>query len=158
MKKLENLSAKEVLRLAREESGLTVKEIATELNLSPSSITRYFKEGDEYYPSMLNVVSLSTTFGNPLLYKWIEAKCQKGKKDLRSELLSAVETIERACHEVRFLAEEKKVPLTDPELKLTVLKLIPPYDSIRKMLLDDSGLGKKKKNKPKCPLLKFWKE
>lgn len=144
MKKLENLSAKEVLHLAGEESDLTVKEIAAELDVSSSSITRYFKEGDEYYPSMLNVVSLSTIFGNPLLYKWIEAKCKKGKKDLHSELLSAVEKIERACHKVRFLAEEKKVPLIDPEMQLTVLKLIPPYESIKEMLLDDSGLGKKR--------------
>lgn len=158
MKKLENLSAKEVLRLAREESGLTVKEIAAELDVSSSSITRYFKEGDEYYPSMKNMVPLSKILKNPLIFKWMETQFQKEKKELCSELLTAVEMIERACHEIRFLAEEKKVPLIDPEMQLTVLKLIPPYESIREMLLDDSGLGKKKKNKPKCPLLNFWKE
>ena len=46
------MTAKEAIRTAKEESGLTAEQIAQRLNVSISLIRRYLKEDDNYFPGL----------------------------------------------------------------------------------------------------------
>lgn len=46
------MTAKEAIRTAKEESGLTAEQIARRLNVSTSVIRRYLKEDDNYSPGL----------------------------------------------------------------------------------------------------------
>ena len=52
------MTAKEAIRTAKEESGLTAEQIAQRLNVSISLIRRYLKEDDNYFPGLEDATTL----------------------------------------------------------------------------------------------------
>ena len=51
MADLKNMTGTEAFQLAKDESALTIEEIAERLTVSPSVIKRYLNAGDNYLPS-----------------------------------------------------------------------------------------------------------
>lgn len=72
------MTAKEAIRTAKEESGLTAEQIAQRLNVSISLIRRYLKEDDNYFPGLEMLPRLCLALGNSLLLDWAMAKNQTG--------------------------------------------------------------------------------
>ena len=52
MADLKNMTGTEAFQLAKDESALTIEEIAERLTVSPSVIKRYLNAGDNYLPSL----------------------------------------------------------------------------------------------------------
>ena len=69
-----NMTAKEAIRAAKEESGLTIEQIARRLNVSTSVIKRYLKEDDVYSPRLDMLPRLCVVLGNTLLLDWMAAR------------------------------------------------------------------------------------
>ena len=53
MADLKNMTGTEAFQLAKDESALTINEIAERLTVSPSVIKRYLNAGDNYLPAPL---------------------------------------------------------------------------------------------------------
>lgn len=51
MADLKNMTGTEAFQLAKDESALTIEEIAERLTVSPSVIKRYLNAGDNYLPA-----------------------------------------------------------------------------------------------------------
>ena len=61
------MTAKEAIRAAKEESGLTAEQIARRLNVSTSVIRRYLKEDDNYFPGLEMLPRLCLVLGSGLI-------------------------------------------------------------------------------------------
>ena len=63
MADLKNMTGTEAFQLAKDESALTIEEIAERLTVSPSVIKRYLNAGDNYLPSLEMIPRLCSTLG-----------------------------------------------------------------------------------------------
>ena len=61
MADLKNMTGTEAFQLAKDESALTIEEIAERLTVSPSVIKRYLNAGDNYLPSLEMIPRLCST-------------------------------------------------------------------------------------------------
>ena len=64
MPEYRNMTAKEAIRAAKEERGLTIEQIARRLNVSTSVIKRYLKEDDVYSPRLDMLPRSCVVLGN----------------------------------------------------------------------------------------------
>lgn len=157
MKELWMMSGKEALRFSKEKSGLTNADIARQLGVSHSIVTRYFNKDDTYLPSLEMIPRLCTIFGNDFLLHWIEARLKKREDDQRQEILCALTKIETAYHKLRFLVEKEKISLTDLELQEAVDRLMLACDRLPEIVPGNIATMKRNKNGPPCPCWKRWK-
>ena len=74
MRNHKDMTAKEAVRAAKEESGLTTEQIARRLNVSTAVIKRYLKEDDAYFPRLDILPRLCLALGNTLLLDWAAAQ------------------------------------------------------------------------------------
>lgn len=79
MADLKNMTGTEAFQLAKDESALTIEEIAERLTVSPSVIKRYLNAGDNYLPSLEMIPRLCSTLGNNILLRWLERKSKRRK-------------------------------------------------------------------------------
>ncbi len=89
-----NMTATEVLRHAKEQSGKTAEEIAEALGVSTAVVTRYFRSADSYGPGFDKLPRLCSALGNTILIDWL--RVQTAQPDIipaaksRAEVLTAV--------------------------------------------------------------------
>ena len=79
------MTAKEAIRAAKEESGLTAEQIARRLNVSTSVIRRYLKEDDNYFPGLEMLPRLCLVLGNSLLLDWATAQIKQEDDEQREK-------------------------------------------------------------------------
>jgi hypothetical protein len=65
------MTAKQALGLAKGVSGLNNSEISELAEIGNAEVTRFFKEHDNYYPSMPKIPALSRALGNTILQDWM---------------------------------------------------------------------------------------
>lgn len=82
---LKEMTAKEAVRAAKEESGLTAERIARGLYVSSAVVKRYLKKGDPYFPGLEMLPRLCLVLGNTLLLDWIAAQIDAAGKGLGQE-------------------------------------------------------------------------
>ena len=82
------MTAKEAIRTAKEESGLTAEQIAQHLGVSISLIRRYLKEDDNYFPGLEMLPRLCLALGNSLLLDWATAQIKQNDDGKREKCLS----------------------------------------------------------------------
>lgn len=85
MMHLKEMTAKEAVRAAKEESGLTAERIARGLHVSSAVVKRYLKKGDPYFPGLETLPRLCLVLGNTLLLDWIAAQIDAAGKGRRQE-------------------------------------------------------------------------
>ena len=151
------MTAKEAIRTAKEESGLTAEQIAQRLGVSISLIRRYLKEDDNYFPSLKMLPRLCIALGNSLLLDWATAQIKQDADEKREKMLVSLTKIINILEETRFLIvkqktltywEEEIIQNTMDEVDIECYK-------IRKLLPQEKCCcGKKKKFW--CPLWKLW--
>lgn len=95
MADLKNMTGTEAFQLAKDESALTIEEIAERLTVSPSVIKRYLNAGDNYLPSLEMIPRLCSTLGNNILLRWLEAQVEAEENAVppaqnRTEVLTSV--------------------------------------------------------------------
>lgn len=73
MADLKNMTGMEAFRLAKDESALTIDEIAERLNVFPSVIGRCLKPGDSYLPGLGMLPRLCAVLGDTIPLQWLEA-------------------------------------------------------------------------------------
>nr|MCR5258673.1 helix-turn-helix transcriptional regulator [Desulfovibrio sp.] len=69
-----NMTAVDAVRHAKDLSGMTAEEIATASGLGVASVTRYFRQGEDYGPSLKNIPALCRAMGNTILIDWLLAQ------------------------------------------------------------------------------------
>ncbi|MCR5257646.1 MAG: helix-turn-helix transcriptional regulator [Desulfovibrio sp.] len=69
-----NMTAVDAVRHAKDLSGMTAEEIATASGLGVASVTRYFRQGEDYGPSLKNIPVLCRAMGNTALVDWLLAQ------------------------------------------------------------------------------------
>ena len=84
------MTAKEAIRAAKEESGLTAEQIARRLNVSTSVIRRYLKEDDNYFPGLEMLPRLCLVLGNSLLLDWATAQIKQEDDEQREKMLASL--------------------------------------------------------------------
>lgn len=97
------MTAKEAIRAAKEESGLTAEQIARRLNVSTSVIRRYLKEDDNYFPGLEMLPRLCLVLGNSLLLDWATAQIKQEDDEQREKMLASLTNAINVLEEARFL-------------------------------------------------------
>lgn len=135
MKNLGSMSGKDALRLAKEESGLTEREIAVRVGVSLSIIKRYLHREDAYLPSLEMIPRLCTALGNDILLDWQKARRKKAENYCREQMLAgllrAATSLERACS---LLMGEESVTASVPQIEDELDTLIHECNRIRQSL------------------------
>ena len=83
-----NMTAKEAIRAAKEESGLTIEQIARRLNVSTSVVKRYLKEDDVYSPRLDMLPRLCVVLGNTVLLDWMAGQIRQDDDERREKMVS----------------------------------------------------------------------
>ena len=114
MADLKNMTGTEAFRLAKDESALTIEEIAERLTVSPSVIKRYLNAGDNYLPSLEMIPRLCSTLGNNILLRWLEAQVEAEENAVppaqnRTEVLTSVVRAGAALGNVQRILAETQV-------------------------------------------------
>ncbi|MBO4316768.1 MAG: helix-turn-helix transcriptional regulator, partial [Mailhella sp.] len=114
-----NMTAIEVLRYAKEQSGKTAEEISEAFGASTAVVTRYFRSADGYGPSLDKLPRLCKALGNTILVDWLKAQTQEADDmpaaQSRAEVLTAVARAMAALGEVSKLLVETENCGIDPE-------------------------------------------
>ena len=92
---LGSMTGKEVIRLAKEISGLTECQIAAGLGVSVSIVKRYLNRDDTYFPGLEMIPRLCAVLGNTILLKWQEE--QLGQEGTSTKCSSSVPASVRRC-------------------------------------------------------------
>ena len=71
---LRHMTAKQALCLAKGVSGLNNAEISERAEIGNAEVARFFKENDNYYPSLPKIPVLANAMGNTILHDWINAQ------------------------------------------------------------------------------------
>ena len=159
MKDYSLLSGKEVLRLAKAESGLTEEQIAQKLGVSLAIVKRYFNAYDTYLPSLEMTRRLCTVLGNDILVRWLSAAAFPAQKKefCRDEILSGMVRAAHAFDELRRMVGEELESPSAREIQEGVDRLIEELGRIEEALYGEIFLPLKKQNIPPCPWWKFWR-
>uniref|UniRef100_UPI0025DA35A5 helix-turn-helix domain-containing protein n=1 Tax=uncultured Bilophila sp. TaxID=529385 RepID=UPI0025DA35A5 len=97
-----NMTAKEAIRAAKEESGLTIEQIARRLNVSTSVVKRYLKEDDVYSPRLDMLPRLCVVLGNTLLLDWMAGQIRQDDDERREKIVSLLTNAIDVLEEARF--------------------------------------------------------
>ena len=154
-----NMTAKEAIRAAKEESGLTIEQIARRLNVSTSVVKRYLKEDDVYSPRLDMLPRLCVVLGNTVLLDWMAGQIRQDDDERREKMVSLLTNAIDVLEEARFFVmkaegitcrekEELHAALDEAELACGGIRDFLPH---RKC-----GCGKRKGIW--CPLWKFWQK
>lgn len=159
MKDYSLLSAKEVLRLAKEESRLTEDQIAQRLGVSLAIVKRYFNANDAYLPSLEMSRRLSKVLGNDILVRWLNTDIPSAyKKELyRKEILSGMARAAHAFDDLRRIVGDEPESSSVREIQESVDKLIEELGHIEEVLYGGTSLPLAKGKIPPCPWWKFWR-
>ena len=114
MADLKNMTGTEAFQLAKDESALTIEEIAERLTVSPSVIKHYLNAGDNYLPSLEMIPRLCSTLGNNILLRWLEAQVEAEENAVppaqnRTEVLTSVVRAGAALGNVQRILAETQV-------------------------------------------------
>ncbi|WP_308774960.1 helix-turn-helix domain-containing protein [uncultured Bilophila sp.] len=153
------MTAKEAIRAAKEESGLTAEQVARRLNVSTSVIRRYLKEDDNYFPGLEMLPRLCLVLGNSLLLDWATAQIKQEDDEQREKMLASLTNAINVLEEARFLItkmetltcweeEEIHAALDEAEMEGNRVRDILPQKQC------DCG----KKKRFWCPLWKLWQK
>ncbi len=153
------MTAKEAIRTAKEESGLTAEQIARRLNVSTSVIRRYLKEDDNYSPGLDMLPRLCLALDNSLLLDWAMAQIKQEDDEQREKMLVPLTNAINVLEEARFLItkvetltcweeEEIHAALDETEMECNRVRDILPQKQC------DCG----KKKRFWCPLWKLWQK
>ncbi len=74
MQDYRNMTAVEALRHAEELSGMTAAEIAAASGIGAASVTRCFRQDEDYAPGLKNIPKLCRAMGNTVLVDWLLAQ------------------------------------------------------------------------------------
>ncbi len=153
------LTGKEVLRLAKEESGLTEEQIAQKLGVSLAIVKRYFNAHDAYLPSLEMSRRLGKVLGNDILVRWLNADIPPayGKELHRKEMLSGMARATIAFDALRQLVGEESVSPSVREIQEGMDRLIEELGRIEEALYGGTFLPLEKRKIPPCPWWKFWR-
>ena len=80
-----NMTAKEAIRAAKEESGLTIEQIARRLNVSTSVVKRYLKEDDVYSPRLDMLPRSCVVLGDTVLPDWMASQIRRDDDERREK-------------------------------------------------------------------------
>ena len=127
MADLKNMTGTEAFQLAKDESALTIEEIAERLTVSPSVIKRYLNAGDNYLPSLEMIPRLCSTLGNNILLRWLEAQVEAEENAVppaqnRTEVLTSVVRAGAALGNVPHNARKLRSALNDVITECRVAK------------------------------------
>lgn len=159
MKDYSFLSGKEVLRLAKEESGLTEEQIAEKLGVSLAIVKRYFNAHDAYLPSLEMIRRLGKALDNDILVRWLNSDIPSAHKEefCRDEILSGMARAAHAFDDLRRLVGEEAPMPSVHEIQEGVDRLIEELGRIEESLYGGTFLPLEKRNIPPCPWWKFWR-
>ena len=107
MPEYRNMTAKEAIRAAKEESGLTIEQIARRLNVSTSVIKRYLKEDDVYSPRLDMLPRLCVVLGNTVLLDWMAGQIRRDDDERREKIVSLLTNAIDVLEEARFFEKRK---------------------------------------------------
>lgn len=156
MRNHKDMTAKEAVRAAKEESGLTTEQIARRLNVSTAVIKRYLKEDAAYFPRLDILPRLCLALGNTLLLDWAAAQLGQEFGDRREEMLLLLENAIAVLEEMRFFIRKTET-LTcreGEEIHAALDEAGIECDRVRDFLPRRNGCGTKKGIW--CPLRTFW--
>lgn len=136
------MTAKEAIRAAKEESGLTAEQIARRLNVSTSVIRRYLKEDDNYFPGLEMLPRLCLVLGNSLLLDWATAQIKQEDDEQREKMLASLTSAINVLEEARFLItkvetltcweeEEIQAALDEADLECNRIRDLLPQKKMR---------------------------
>ena len=155
-----NMTAKEAVRAAKEESGLTAEQIARRLNVSISVIKRYLKEDDAYSPGLDMLPRFCAALGNTLLLDWAAAQIGQGdddeqRKEMISLLTNAIDVLEGARF---FVTKTKNITCREKEEICAALDEAGLECNRIRAFLPQRKWGCGRREGIWCPLWKFWQK
>ena len=126
---LESIDFKTVLRLAWQQSGLTLEELAQKSGIPFGQIVRYVNPEDEYHPNPYKVVALSRALGTTLLIDWLYAQFEtrsqfNGYFKVSKEISDVVTEITKALEDGRISEYERRKLLGEVEEALRELNAL----------------------------------
>jgi len=128
---LEAIDFKTILRIAWQQSGLTLEELAQKSGIPFGQIVRYVNPDDEYHPNPYKVVALSRALGTTLLVDWLYARLNtksqnfNGYFKVSKEISDVVTEITKALEDGRVSEYERRKLIAETEeaiKELTALK------------------------------------
>ena len=153
------MTAKEAIRTAKEESGLTAEQIAQRLNVSISLIRRYLKEDDNYFPGLEMLPRLCLALGNSLLLDWAMAKIKQECDEKREEILVSLTHSINILDEARLLImKTETLTCWEEEAIQTALDETDMECHKVRELLPQKKCSCSRKKRFWCPLWKFWQK
>ena len=153
------MTAKEAIRTAKEESGLTAEQIAQHLGVSISLIRRYLKEDDNYFPGLEMLPRLCLALGNSLLLDWATAQIKQDADEKREKMLVSLTKIINILEEAQFLIMKvETLTCWEEETIQTALDEVDMECHKIKELLPQKKCRCDKKKKIWCPLWKLWQK
>lgn len=130
---LKDMTVTEALRVAKETSGKTAKEIADALGMSRGVITRYLKDNDGYSPRMGMIPGLCRVLGNDILLQWLEVRIQEDREKRKEKILLHVAKMEKALQGVTLLLAMQATMTAEDEEEM--------YDLIQKIERECQRVG-----------------
>ena len=126
---LETVDFKTVLRLAWQQSGLTLEELAQKSGIPFGQIVRYVNTEDEYHPNPYKVVALSRALNTTILIDWMYAQLKtrrefQGYFRVSKEVSDVVTEITRALEDGRISEHERRKLLGEIEEALKELSAL----------------------------------
>ena len=126
---LETVDFKTVLRLAWQQSGLTLEELAQKSGIPFGQIVRYVNTEDEYHPNPYKVVALSRALNTTILIDWMYAQLKtrrefQGYFRVSKEVSDVVTEITRALEDGRISEYERRKLLGEIEEALKELSAL----------------------------------
>lgn len=113
---LKEMTAKQAVRMAKEISGLTGKEVAGSLGVSQSIVKRYLKEDDAYFPRLEIIPDLCHVLGNDIIVQWLEARIKQERESRREKMLLHTAKMKKALKGIKLLlATEEEMAAEDEE-------------------------------------------
>lgn len=154
-----NMTAKEAIRAAKEESGLTIEQIARRLNVSTSVVKRYLKEDDVYSLRLDMLPRSCVVLGDTVLRDWMAGQIRRDDDERREKMVSLLTNAIDVLEEARFFVikaegitcrekEELRAALCEAELACGGIRHFLPYREC----------GCVKRKGIWCPLWKFWQK
>ena len=159
MTSLNEMTVKDAVRTAKEESGLTAEQIARGLKVSISVIKRYLKEDDPYCPSLEMLPRLCAVLGNTLLLEWASTQVKHESTSQKKQMLLSLTNAITILEETDFLIRQtESLSCWEEQAIISALdEAERECDRIRELLPQRKGCDYCTRNKLWCPLWKFWK-
>lgn len=126
---LETVDFKTVLRLAWQQSGMTLEELAQKSGIPFGQIVRYVNTEDEYHPNPYKVIALSRAMNTTILIDWMYAQLKtrqqfQGYFRVSKEVSDVVTEITRALEDGRISEYERRKLLGEIEEALKELSAL----------------------------------